>query len=50
MKNKNKPKCQFLERGGYACDITLPKPNQLCATCRPFWAAKRGKGVAPVKR
>jgi hypothetical protein len=47
---KNKPKCVFLERGGHACDISLPKPNQLCSQCRPHWAAKRGKNIAPVKR
>ena len=49
MKNKNRPKCIYLESGGYACDTTLPKPNQLCAECRPHWAVKRKK-ITHVKR
>lgn len=44
-KPKAKPKCAFVDKGGAACDVTLPKPNQLCPACRPHWAARRRGSV-----
>lgn len=40
---KKSPDCQYVKQGRAACQIDLPKPNQLCPVCRPFWGKSRVK-------
>ena len=42
-KKSQTPDCQVAKLGGNPCQIDLPKPNQLCAACRPFWAKSKVK-------
>lgn len=53
MTSKAKRHCQFAEKSLPPCDITLPKPNQLCASCRPHWnnwQKHRNNKISPVKK
>lgn len=45
MGKKQSPECVFLQQGGRACQIDLPKPNQLCSACRPWWARAKVKRI-----
>jgi hypothetical protein len=41
--SKKYPDCLFVKAGGRHCLTDLPKPNQLCAACRPFWVKSKIK-------
>lgn len=48
MKKTQKPQCEFVAKGGHPCDVTFPRPNQLCRACRPFWTGRR-RPIKPAK-
>lgn len=43
---KQYPDCLVAKLGGIPCQVDLPKPNQLCSVCRPYWARSKVKRVA----